>query len=280
MNNLPSEMTTSNASKKSGREGFLNYSIAEDLQLCESWLKISKNSVVETDQESVAFWENIRAHFSENLKESRCERTAKGLMNRWGRYIQKNVLKYCIYYEQVQNLRQSREEHELGEQSLAKDMYIRFERKPFLFEHCWEVLRADEKWKSRVKDFKDKQMAFKTNKDKNKEVSAGPLTVTLVDEGAESSSNANSLPAKQKTAEEQEALKRKINQALENELEFLIETKKKRKYLHQLVVEEQRKNDYNIMAMDLSKLDHISRQYFENEKRKILKKSFEEQEQQ
>ena len=83
MNNSSEITPAITTSKKSaGCEGNLNYSFAEDLQLCKSWLKISHNSVVGADQESTAFWESILKHFTENLEESRCERNAKGLMSR------------------------------------------------------------------------------------------------------------------------------------------------------------------------------------------------------
>ena len=93
MNNSTSDITsTVNALKKSGgREGSLSYSPIEDLQLCKSWLKISQDSVVGANQESTAFWKSIRVHVSENLEECRDERTAKGLLTRWSRYIQKDV---------------------------------------------------------------------------------------------------------------------------------------------------------------------------------------------
>ncbi|KAI7846826.1 No apical meristem-associated C-terminal domain-containing protein [Circinella umbellata] len=170
-------------------------------------------------------------------------------------------------------------------------MYSRFEKKPFGLEHCWAVLRGDEKWKSRAKELKDKQTASKKKKEKKKEVSPAAPNVAPADQDADTSSGAKPQPVGNKKAKEQEAYKRKLDQALEHEWEFLKESKKRTKYLEELVMErkketkekkneakeDQRRNDYNIMSMDLSKLDPLRRQYFEHEMKKILARSLKEQ---
>ncbi|KAI9489072.1 hypothetical protein BDB00DRAFT_791332 [Zychaea mexicana] len=105
-------------------------------------------------------------------------------------------------------------------------MYLKFETKPFSFEHCWEVLLKHDKWGTKAKEFSDKRSAPKKDKKgKNHEGSAAAPNV--VQEGVDggSSSSCKRRDTGNKKAKEQEALKRSYEQAMNNELEFLAETK-------------------------------------------------------
>ncbi|KAI9271932.1 No apical meristem-associated, C-terminal domain-containing protein [Phascolomyces articulosus] len=155
-------------------------------------------------------------------------------------------------------------------------MFMQFEGKAFSFDHCWEELRIHDKWKDTVKG-----LASKTKK-KGKTIANAPSNVNQEGETGESSTPASTpRPTGVKKEKEKEAIKRNWEQSMKNEAEFLAETKKKTKYLEELMLiekekrkEVRRKLDYEIIYKDTSDMDDITLQFHTMEKKKnILEKN-------
>lgn len=102
-NNQQAE-SSNNAGKKSNRGQ--NWSVAEDEQLCMSWIAISTDPIVGRDQKHSVLWMRIKIDFDLNLTEKVTERSQVALISRWNT-IQAKVSKFCGFLEQVKNLNQS-----------------------------------------------------------------------------------------------------------------------------------------------------------------------------
>ncbi|KAI9499476.1 hypothetical protein BDB00DRAFT_782986 [Zychaea mexicana] len=70
----------------------------------------------------------------------------------------------------------------------AKDMYLKFEKKPFGFEHCWEVLRKHDKWGAKAKEISDKRSGPKKDK-KGKGKEGAAAAPNVVQEGVDGGSS-------------------------------------------------------------------------------------------
>ncbi|KAI7950707.1 hypothetical protein MJO29_009381 [Puccinia striiformis f. sp. tritici] len=82
-----------------------NYTEKEDVQLCVSWVEISKDPKKGTNQILNSFWDPVANHYATHLPGS-CQ-TLKSLQSRWGDHIQKEVNKFLGCVHQVDNLNPS-----------------------------------------------------------------------------------------------------------------------------------------------------------------------------
>ena len=76
------------------------------MQLCLSWIAISKDGIVGNGQKMATLWAGIRNNFRENFATNQAavlvDRDDDSFYTRW-KTIQKLVLKYTSFFDQVQN---------------------------------------------------------------------------------------------------------------------------------------------------------------------------------
>jgi hypothetical protein len=93
----------SDSKKKKGK----NFTIAEDQQLCRSWLNVSQDPVTGTGQKVTAFWKRVFEHYNE-FKPPGSERSENSVINRWA-VISQAVSKFCGCMAQIENRNKSGE---------------------------------------------------------------------------------------------------------------------------------------------------------------------------
>jgi hypothetical protein len=71
-----------------------NFSVDEEIQLCRSFLHVSKDAATGTNQSAGTFWQRVTTHFNER-RDSGCEaRPYRSLESKWSA-IQHDVAKFC-----------------------------------------------------------------------------------------------------------------------------------------------------------------------------------------
>ena len=77
-----------------------NYSLDEDIQLCESWENISLDPITGNEQPGKAYWKRIHDNFHAN-KNFASDRNANSLEHRWAT-IHKECQKFQGLYDEVE----------------------------------------------------------------------------------------------------------------------------------------------------------------------------------
>ncbi|XP_034580952.2 uncharacterized protein [Setaria viridis] len=140
-----------------------NFSDHEDEVLVSAWLNVSLDPVVGKDQKGAKYWSRICDYFHEH-KTCTSKRTINSLMHRW-ETIQKCVNKFCGCLARIELRRQSG--------STMKDKVAEAcalyksedeHQKAFQFMHCWNKLRTQPKWLSKI----DELAVGKTSNKKQK----------------------------------------------------------------------------------------------------------------
>jgi hypothetical protein len=147
----PVVIPSADSTPSAGRKG--NFTKDEDLQLCQSWLTISQDSVIGNGQTRDALWERITTDFQTHMKEFFAkkktpelyvERQLGSLQARWGP-LNKAVNKY------VGDLAKCKTFHGSGKSAVdiaadAHQMYFEREHHPFKFVRCHTFLSTAPKW--------------------------------------------------------------------------------------------------------------------------------------
>ncbi|KAG2642249.1 hypothetical protein PVAP13_2KG200258, partial [Panicum virgatum] len=125
-----------------------NFDWKEDEVVCSGWLNISKDPINGANQSHSTFWSRVHAFFEEH-KQTTTVRTESSIMHRW-LTIQSQVNKYCCCYEAIERRNQSGKtiQDKISEaskmcQELDKD------NKSFTLIHCWNILKEEDKWKTK-----------------------------------------------------------------------------------------------------------------------------------
>ncbi|XP_051116737.1 glutathione S-transferase T3-like [Andrographis paniculata] len=123
------------------------WSWTEDELLISAWLNTSKDSLTNTDQPSSAFWKRIASYYMENRPESATSRGVTQCKNRWSK-ICKVVQKFVGCYEEAnRNIRNRKASKDVL--NAAKKIYSNdSEKKSFVHEDAWRILRNELKWKT------------------------------------------------------------------------------------------------------------------------------------
>ncbi|XP_073355576.1 glutathione S-transferase T3-like [Aegilops tauschii subsp. strangulata] len=135
-----------------GRAG--NYTNAEDILLCNTWLQVSRDPSVGGDQSRDAYCLRMKEHFDvRNV--SGIDRSDRSLRSWWST-INKDCQKWAAAQKAVDKLNPSGTNEDdryniaqnsfKGEEKRTKKGKIKKGR-PFTLPHCYEVLKDDEKWK-------------------------------------------------------------------------------------------------------------------------------------
>ncbi|TVU25299.1 hypothetical protein EJB05_27791, partial [Eragrostis curvula] len=264
---MPEDATPSKRPPKRGS----NYSVEEDIQVCKSWINISNDAVVGTDQPGATYWERIAQDFHKN-KNFESDRSANSIEHRC-QTILKECMRFHGYFEEIERCHPSGvpyQEHLLQAQKLYGTKN-KGKRCPFI--DCWLVVRHTEKF-SALQDL---------NKLKNKRSSkSSNLNLNLLagsegDEGvqdtmqAQESSSKKPRPMGRKQSKEK--LKRgegddddEYKELMKSLIDMKAKEMKQKEEVNQrkMELEERRlqwKQEEKIMFCDVSKLDEHSKAY-------------------
>lgn len=130
-----------------------NWSTNEDEALCRSWLDVSQDPVVSTNQKSETLYRRIRQKFVEICQETNVAidfelRGEKGLKSRWS-VINKGVCKFVGCVTQIT----SRQQSGFSPQDVLREallLYSTKEKSPFSLMHCYHILKDAPKWSQYV----------------------------------------------------------------------------------------------------------------------------------
>jgi hypothetical protein len=122
-----------------------NFSSEEALQLCRSYLSISKDSTKGTNQKASTFYERITDHFNANKPAESELRKIRSVETKW-LSISKACGKFSDARAAVKDLRRSGAsvEDELDD---ALRVYQVTNGEEFKFLHCWQLLKTEPKWR-------------------------------------------------------------------------------------------------------------------------------------
>ncbi|KAE8805738.1 putative receptor protein kinase ZmPK1 [Hordeum vulgare] len=135
-----------------GRAG--NYTMDEDVLLCNTWLQVYRDATVEGDQSRDAYWIRMKEHFDLHNK-SGIDRMERSLRSRWST-INRDCQKCAAALKAVDTLNPSGT-NDRDRLTIAQNLFQGEEKKtkkgrmkkgrPFTLPHCYEELKDDEKWK-------------------------------------------------------------------------------------------------------------------------------------
>ncbi|XP_051122137.1 glutathione S-transferase T3-like [Andrographis paniculata] len=142
--NLADDNVPDNTKNKDTRKV---WSSTEDKLLISAWLNTSKDAVTNTDQPSSAFWKRIASYYMENKPESATSRGVTQCKNHWSK-ICKAVQKFVGCYEEAnRNIGSGHASKDVL--NAAKKIYLNDgEKKDFVHENAWRILRDEPKWKA------------------------------------------------------------------------------------------------------------------------------------
>ena len=116
------------------------------MQLCRSWVAISKDPLIGTNQEAMTFWSRVAQHFNKDIPGSK--RTAGSLKARWG-VLQKVINKFCGCVNQVKQHNQSGASLE---DCLNRALHFFSKDQKVVFKHlcCYNILSKVLKWSAYI----------------------------------------------------------------------------------------------------------------------------------
>ncbi|WVZ92516.1 hypothetical protein U9M48_038573 [Paspalum notatum var. saurae] len=124
-----------------GGGGFLK---AEDEVICSAFLNVSKDAITGVNQSSGGYYKRIHAYFNDHKPEG-SNRSQIAIRNRWGL---------------IQKIHLTR--HANSFTSQINDAVKAYEKdEPFLFLHCWKLLRNEAKWNDKVLELNTSAAAVK-----------------------------------------------------------------------------------------------------------------------
>lgn len=122
-----------------------NFTMAEDEQICRSWLWISKDPIKGTDQQRSDFWSAVKLN-AESVMPSLGSRTSDGLRQRF-QHLSALVSKYAGCVNFVNKLKVSGASAEDQAQK-ARDMFLSDTKtKTFRIQSCYDILKDEPKYK-------------------------------------------------------------------------------------------------------------------------------------
>ncbi|OEL25217.1 hypothetical protein BAE44_0013764 [Dichanthelium oligosanthes] len=136
-----------------------NFVMNEDMTLCSAWLNVSLDPIASNGQRRDSFWNRIAMKYNAEKDDVYSTRTVRSLQGHW-KDIKEQVSKFEGYYLKVH--RENRSGHvDADKTTEAMTLYNSVEAKPFIFLHCWKLLREQPKWT----DLQDKASQADTQAD-------------------------------------------------------------------------------------------------------------------
>ncbi|KAF7113705.1 hypothetical protein RHSIM_RhsimUnG0111600 [Rhododendron simsii] len=121
-----------------------NFTLEEDILLVSAWLNISLDAIQGNEQKHKTYWLRVWEYFHEH-KNFISERSETSLMHRWST-IQLATNKFCACFAQIESRHHSGVPDK-DQVFQAKVKYRELYGSSFPFEHCWNELRDQPKWK-------------------------------------------------------------------------------------------------------------------------------------
>ncbi|EHS63351.1 uncharacterized protein PGTG_21529 [Puccinia graminis f. sp. tritici CRL 75-36-700-3] len=278
-----SEVTESQRGDELGTKRSSSYTEAEDVQLCRSWIVISEDPLIGTNQDGATFWKRVHLSFSKELPEAR--RTPGSLKAHWGA-LQKVISKFRGFVNQVE---QHEESGASAEDCLnrALELFSKDQGSSFKHLRCFNILVKVPKWSTYTDENSKKNRSSTQKKRARSPSSDAPASSVLnpddVTDAEDNSTDTSSLPrpignkkAKflHQLASKEEAWKEMIARAHES---VANETKRQNdifdleaKTLDRMAQTGEHNAQVSIMDKDLSNLDDDSKEYFRLKKKQIL----------
>ncbi|CAI8617600.1 unnamed protein product [Vicia faba] len=116
----------------------------EDEVLIQSWLNVSKDSIVGVDKKGDSFWNRIGEAYNKHRDTNYKERKPMALKGRWHK-INPSVQKFVGCYKQAVSTQQSGSS-ESNIMQAAYKIYFQDEGEKFIFEAAWRLLKDEPKW--------------------------------------------------------------------------------------------------------------------------------------
>ncbi|KAF9616551.1 hypothetical protein IFM89_030095 [Coptis chinensis] len=264
------------------RNRLSNFTISEDVKLCESWLTIGEDGIVGVGQTSGNYWQRITNEFK--LRNPGTPRTLESIKARW-QMINKGVSKFVGYMAQLENNRPSG--------TSIQDMMVRArvayqdqEDTPFPFDHCYLMLKDTPKW-HRSMETKTKPKTSKKIQGEGSSNVNDSQTPICLDEDVNAPTMTTSDLIRPDGVKKQKERKRRASEAakvvegfvsrvelrMEKQnklLETQLQSKDRDQELKNKKIEAmERREEAKIMAMDLS---DFRREYFKAKQVEIYKK--------
>ncbi|XP_044360261.1 uncharacterized protein [Triticum aestivum] len=126
----------------------------EDLRLVSAWLNNSNDPIQSNYRKNEQYWKDVTAVYNSTTPKNR-ERLVKQVKDRFGR-IKKRVAWFCASYKEASALYASGES-DADLKKRAMQTYEEDHKKdgPFMFEHCWEILKKEPKWDAYLERLED-----------------------------------------------------------------------------------------------------------------------------
>jgi hypothetical protein len=262
------------AKKKTG-----NYQANEDYGLCVSWIRITDNPIVGTNQDGGTFWKRVAIMYKKEVPES--DRTAGSLKSCWG-VLQRMINKFRACVNQIEQFNQSGASTE-DKLNGALRLFAEDQKCPFKHLTCYNCLIKEPKWCSYIDENSKKLQEVTKKKRARSPSSEAPLLSTAVSEVASDMESADNLdrPIGRKKAKMIDTLntknkdwKEKIalahsnlaNKTTRQNNIFELEAELLRMIANNGAADSQVK----IMNQDLSNLNIDSKEFFKLKKKEIL----------
>ncbi|XP_031259110.1 glutathione S-transferase T2-like [Pistacia vera] len=224
-----------------------NFTAEENLLIVSAWLNTSLDVVQGNEQKHKTYWARLWEYFHK-YKNFESERTQVSLMNRWST-IQLATNKFCGCYAQIESRNQSgiNEQDKIAN---AKFLYQELNKCKFQFEHCWNVLRLQPKWKEdcqKKKPIKKKDKSPTPTSETQVNFRDDNITIVAITKDMENDPTGSYVNLLQEMRDE----KRQFN---EKKLELFekayIQGQERLAYEQEKLQLEQMKEDERIMAID------------------------------
>lgn len=274
-------MTESTTTADTNKVKKPSYTPAEEIQLCNSWIAISVDASVGTDQSRDTLWDRILDHFLASEKAAE-KRTAHGLMQHWSR-IQAATSNYV---ESISRAVALSGESTMDMHDRIAIIHVSQYGSAYKYPHCWSVLGKCEKWKEYNRLGQEKKTAAAKKK---KEAMANVVEIEDEAEGEDQDVEDGHRPGGRDAAKS--AKKRKAKQAAietaedryakrmstydEHDRNVLAELKRGNDIAAIQAKVAQTEQDMKIMSMDLSGLDSSAKAYFSELKAQIAERLME-----
>ncbi|KAL3642385.1 hypothetical protein CASFOL_013200 [Castilleja foliolosa] len=243
-----------------------NFTVEEDLLLVSAWLNVSLDAVTSNNQTHKTYWERIHDYFHEH-KIFQSERNSNSLMKRWSN-INLAVGKFCGCFAQIEGLNQSGKTDQDKIQD-SKALYQKIQGLAFPYEHCWNILRFQQKWLQVIDKHKSKKKTKRFENDSPSNSSPIDLEDNECDVFTSSERPYGRDAAKEK-------IKNRKTKFSENSpdmrmascMEQFVECKQKH-YEERKSIRE-RDHEEAIMKMDLSNMNEFQVMYWKKKQEEIL----------
>ncbi|PUZ50278.1 hypothetical protein GQ55_6G046200 [Panicum hallii var. hallii] len=126
----------------------------EDLILVGAWLNNSKDPIQSNYKKNDQYWKDVAVAYNRAVPKNRA-RQVKHIKDRFAR-IKKKVTWFCESWKEANTLWASGES-DADLMNKALKLYEDEHKKegPFMFKHCWDVLRNEPKWDAYVERLED-----------------------------------------------------------------------------------------------------------------------------